>query len=87
MTPSPRGKLADVPLAVRRLCSLLYRATRRQATAIDRLHVALDALAGGMDQLRDQVSDLRVRLDAFDAVEDSALDELAARVGQLEERT
>jgi hypothetical protein len=72
---TPRGKLSDVPLAVRRLCSLLYRATRRQAVAVDRLTVAVDALADGMDELRDQI-----------LAQEAGVDELAARVGRLEER-
>lgn len=55
MTSSPRGKLADVPLMVRRMCSLLYRATRRQAVAIDRVTDDVSRLRDRVGQLEDQL--------------------------------
>jgi hypothetical protein len=55
VTAPPRGKLADVPLMVRRMCSLLYRATRRQAVAIDRVTDDVSRLRDRVGQLEDQL--------------------------------
>lgn len=42
MTSRPRGKLAGAPSVVRHLWSLLYRAVRRQARAVDELLGVVD---------------------------------------------
>lgn len=50
----PSGRFEHVPPSVRHLWSLLYRAVRRHAVGVDRLTVAVDALARNMDHLRDE---------------------------------
>jgi hypothetical protein len=44
VTPRPHGKLTDVPVALRHLWSVLYRAVRRQARYVDQHEARLDAL-------------------------------------------
>jgi hypothetical protein len=63
---APRGKLAGVPLGIRHLWSLLYRALRRQARAVDQLldHVEVQRLALGEQQ--EALRDHRRRLDALE---------------------
>jgi len=74
-SPTPRGKLAEVPLAARRIWSLLYRATRRQAVAVDR-HAR-------------ELAELRRRVDELTRSDDQLVadvQELTGRVSWLEER-
>lgn len=49
---TPSRKLAGVPLAVRRLWSLLYRAERRHAVALDELRGRVDELERWIDETR-----------------------------------
>lgn len=78
---APNRKLAGVPVAVRRLWSLLYRAERRHAER-------LDALRRDVDDLRDAVVEntrtlvaYRRTLDAFVAVDEGLIE----RVARLED--
>lgn len=66
MTPRPRGHLAGVPESVRRLWSLLYRATRRQAVRIDALGRTVSGMAGSLIETSRRLDALDERVDELE---------------------
>lgn len=84
---SPAGKLADASPALRRLWSLLYRATRRQAVRVDELLRRVAVLDEGhglavddVQELRDDVLALTTQVDELRA----ELRDLGSRVDLLD---
>lgn len=75
---TPRARLDGVPVAVRRLWSLLYRAVRRQAVGVDRANRRVDRLYGFATRL---VAEHRRDLEAVGA-RLAALDERVTLLGE-----
>jgi hypothetical protein len=58
--------MTGVPTSVRRLWSLLYRATRRHAVRVDALGRIVFALAGRVTTTSNDLDELRGRVDALE---------------------
>lgn len=63
----PRGRLTGVPPAIRRLWSLLYRATRRHAARLDVVVHEVDVQRGNAELLHRELLALRHRVDALES--------------------